>query len=280
MNQHRKIEYTGHADNRRADRQVGVKGEGEAEDGCHRGEQRGDGGALFRGFGEAVGGVRRDDEQRDDQQQAEVLHGRANKEADEEEKDEVVAAARRVFGFGDGGADGHEDKRLPEDAQGKERDGGGDDNGDEVVRFGGENVAKEVGKQVGAHVFHLRHNEVAQGERDMRQAAEDVAWVFPPAALNEVEEQHQEQGDAPDTDGGRQAEPEREGDAEEGGMRQRFAEVDEAAPADERADGRGGGGGGQRAEAGDEDVLVEEHGLMVAGWVLSPAAGERSYSYR
>jgi len=64
----------------------------------------------------------------------------------------------------------------------------------------------------------------------MRQAAEDVAWVFPPAALNEVEEQHQEQGDAPDTDGGRQAEPEREGDAEEGGVRQRFAEVDEAAP--------------------------------------------------
>ena len=103
MNQHRKIKHTGDADNRRADRQVGVKGEGEPRMVAIAARRGGDGGALFRGFGEAVGGVRRDDEQRDDQQQAEVLHGRANKEADEEEKDEVVAAARRVFGFGDGG---------------------------------------------------------------------------------------------------------------------------------------------------------------------------------
>ena len=149
---------------------------------------------------------------------------------------------------------------MPEDAQGKERDGGGDGDGDEVARRGGEDVAKEVGEQVGTHVFHLRHDEVAQGEGDVRQAAEDVARVFAAAAFDEVEQQHQQQGDAPDTDGGRQAEPESEGDAEQRGVRQRFAEVHEAAPADKRADGGGSGGGGQGAEAGDEDVLVEEHG--------------------
>ena len=146
---------------------------------------------------------------------SEVLHGGADEEADEQQEDEVVFVARRVFGFGNGGAGGHEDERLPQRAQGEERDDGGDGDGDEVARRGGEDVAKEVGEQVGAHVFHLRHDEVAQGEGDVRQAAEDVARIFPPAAFDEVEQQHQQQGDAPDTDGGRQAEPEGEGDAEQ-----------------------------------------------------------------
>ena len=121
----------------------------------------------------------------------------------------------RVFGFGNGGADGHEYQRLPQAAQGGEREHGDDGNGDEVARGGGKDVAEQIGEQVGAHVFHLRHDEIAKGEGDMRQAAEDVAWVFAAAAFDEVEKQDEQQGNAPNADHRRQAKPEGEGDAEQ-----------------------------------------------------------------
>ena len=257
--EHREVQAAGDADDGRTERQVGGPGQYRAEGGREGGEDGGEGGALFRGFGEAVGGVGRDDEQGDDKQQAEVLHGGADKEADEQQEGEVVVARMWVFGAGNGRADGHEDERLPQAVEQGATDEGNKGDVDKIARAGGEDVAEEVVDEVGADVFHGRKQDHAEGEGDVRQAAEDVAGVFPPVFFDEVEQGDEQQGDAPDADDWRQTAFQGQRDAEQGGVRQRFAEVNETAPGDKRADGGRDDAGDEGAEPGDEDE-VQDHG--------------------
>ena len=152
---------------------------------------------------------------------------------------------------------------MPQAVEQGATDEGDDGDVGKIARVGGEDVAEKVVDKVGADVFHGRKQHHAEGEGDVRQAAEDVAGVFPSVFFDEVEQGNEQQGDAPDADDWRQAAFQGQRNAEQGGVRQGFAEVNEAAPGDKCADGSRDDAGDEGAEPGDEDE-VQDHGSEVA----------------
>lgn len=247
------VEQAGKEDDAGRGRPVLPPGECGAGSGGDGGDDGGDGDALFGGTGEAACGVGGDDEEGDDEEQAEKLRHEADKEAEEEQEDEVVKRAFRKFGAGDVGAQRHEDEGLPEDAQDGEGDEGEDEDEDEVLRLRGEDVAEEVGGEVGADVFEAGDDDVACGEGEMGEAAEDGVTVAAGVAAQEVEHEDDGKGNDPDADVGGDAEEQAGGDAEQGAVRHGFAEIDEASPAEQVAERCGGKGGDEGGEPGNED---------------------------
>ena len=148
-----KVEKAGKEDDAGRGRPVLPPGQCSADCGRDGGDDGCDGDALFGGMGKAACGVGRDDEEGDDEQKAEELRHEADKETKKEQEDKVVKGAFGLFGAGDVGAQGHEDEGLPEDAQGGKCGKREDEDEDEVLRLRGEDVAKEVGGEVGTDVF-------------------------------------------------------------------------------------------------------------------------------
>ena len=127
-------------------------------------------------------------------------------------------------------------QRPPYVHQGRQRQRAAHIDPFEVVGADGEDVAEQEGHQVDLGTTHQRRRDNADGERRMRQQAQQGI------ERNELlaAQRHEQHGDRQrhDQHAGRQVEREgkAEGDADEAGLRHRLAVVGHAAPHDEASE--------------------------------------------